>query len=346
MRRLALLLVVGVVLAGCSRAAVELEPTPSPTPVETDSPTPTPEPTPTEAFPLTGVPTFEPALDRPVIAAKIDHAPGARPQIGLEIADIVYEELVEGGSTRFLALFHSNIPPEVGPLRSGRLVDVHILSPWNGVFVYSGARPEVRTVLANAGIARLVDSGPPLFFRLSGRRAPHNLMARTDEVLARAATMSGVEPVPDVPYVFTVDPPAGGVEQHEFEIRMSSSYRTGWAWEEPAEVFRRFQNGVPSEVVGDGQIGAANVVAILTDIGLGGCCDTSGARYVTTRLQGDGAAVVWRDGQRYQARWVKDGPRDHLRILDMDGNDFAFARGSTWFHLGPLDSAPPPPDAQ
>ena len=107
----------------------------SPSPTETSSTTPTTDvavadpATPASAFPLTGVPTDDPRLDQPVVSVKIENTPSARPQAGLDRADVVFEEIVEGGVTRFAALFHSDLPAEVGPVRSARLVDVPLLEP-------------------------------------------------------------------------------------------------------------------------------------------------------------------------------------------------------------------------
>ncbi len=132
---LAAALAASLVVTACSSAPEE-EPSPSPT----QSPSPSPSPTPESAFPLTGVETDDPLEDRPVVSVKIENTPSARPQAGLDRADIVFEQIVEGGVTRFTALFPSDLPEEVGPTRSGRLVDVPILEPWHSILVWRPSR--------------------------------------------------------------------------------------------------------------------------------------------------------------------------------------------------------------
>lgn len=330
-RILALLLGAALVVTGCS-GDPEPEPTPTPTPTPT---TPSPTPTPDAAFPLTGETTDDPRLDQPVLAVKIDNSPAAQPHAGLDEADVVFEQIVEGGVTRYAALFHSTIPDVIGPVRSGRLLDLHLMEPWSSVFAYSGARNEVTSTLRSAEqIGLLADTGPPLFTRESGRSGTHNLMLDGPGALERADDLDGAGPVPDdVPWAFEEEPPSGGEDAEEFDVRMTSSARVTWTWDEQAGAYRRTQNGSEARVTGDGQLGPSTVVAILTDIGTGGCCDTAGNPYVTTRLEGEGDAVVWRDGQRYEASWHKDDAASFLEVHTPDGETFPFAPGPTWFHL-------------
>lgn len=344
MRAFVLFLAAGVLATACS-SAPDPEPTPTPTPTPTASPTPSPTPTPADAFPLTGEETDDPHLDRPVVSVKIDNSPRAQPHTGLEEADLVYEQLVEGGVTRFAALFHSHVPSEIGPIRSGRLVDVPILEPWSSVLVYSGARPEVTSALQAAdGIGLLADSGPPTFLRAPDRPGSHDLMVDADLALERAFGLDEADPVPDdLPLAFEEETPEGGAEQGSFSVAMSSATTVGWEWDEQADVFRRSQNGTSARVTGEGRLGVANVVAIATDVGTGGCCDSAGNPYVVTRLQGSGDAVVWRDGQRFEATWQKASDAAHLQVLDADGEPFPFAPGPTWYHLAGASAVPDAP---
>ena len=106
---------------------------------------------------------------------KIENTAKARPQAGLEDADIVFEELVEGGVTRFFAVFQSEVPAQVGPVRSARLVDATLLPPFDGIFLYSGGRDDVQAAIA--GTAVRVTEGAAGVYRQSGRSAPSNLFA-------------------------------------------------------------------------------------------------------------------------------------------------------------------------
>jgi hypothetical protein len=88
--------------------------------------------------PLTGFELGGETVSGPSIAIKIDNTDAGRPQVGISSADIVFEELVEGGVTRYLAIFHSDVPDEVGPVRSGRPQDAELVPSFGGVFVFSG----------------------------------------------------------------------------------------------------------------------------------------------------------------------------------------------------------------
>lgn len=348
MRTLLLLVVAGLVVTACSStptADSTASPSASPSPSST-SPSPSPSPTPSPAFPLTGMTTSVPGVDRPVLSVKYDNAPVAQPHAGLEEADLVYEQIVEGGVTRLAALFHSQVPDQVGPVRSARLVDVPLLEPWHSALVYSGARGEVTAALqASDGIGLVADSGPPVFTRASGRSGSHNLMADPDLAMDRGRELAEVAPVgeQDLPLAFDDEAPAGGVDQADVAIRMTPATTVGWQWDEADGVFRRSQNGSPSRVTGEGRIGAANVVLVATSIGTGGCCDTAGNPYVTTQLQGSGDALVWRDGQRFEATWRKSSSAAHLQVLTPDGEVFPFAPGPTWYHLAAPSAAPSAP---
>lgn len=335
-RTTACLLVSGLALGACS-SSTEAGPIRG-----TVFDRPIPEEAPADAFPLTGEPTDDPRFEQPVVAVKIENTSSARPQAGLDAADIVYEEIVEGGVTRFAALFHSELPAEVGPVRSARLVDVDILGPWGSLLVYSGAREDVTSTLARADLIGLFpDAGPPAYSRAPDRPGSHDLMADLTVALDVAGELPDLTPAP-APFTFAEEVPEDGTAGSELEIAMSSSSRTGWEYDEAEGVYRRLQDGEPSVVTGDGVIGAANVVVILTDVGPGGCCDTAGSRFTATRFDGEGDAVLLRDGQRYDIRWRKPSATRHLELVDTSGTVVPLRPGATWIHLAPVGAVPEP----
>lgn len=354
-RFVALAVLGALLLAACSGGG-EPQAAPSPTRTITASPSPTPSPSPSPSptgpvAPLTGVVAAgEDLADRPVLAVKIENTAAARPQSGLADADLVYEELVEGGVTRFIALFHSRVPEVVGPVRSGRLVDVEVLPPYDALFALSGARQQVIAALRNAGISLLVDTGTGVpFYRESSRPAPHNLYS-TGEALYKAGASRDLEP-PTRVFTFDEDVPDGAVTCSpapcdapgtEITIRMSRSARTGWDYDPTAGLYRRSQNGVPFEVAGDGEIGAANVVVLGMSVGAGVCCDPAGSPLVHTQVTGSGRAIVLRDGAWYEARWRKRSAASHLELF-LDDEPFPLKPGPTWIHLAPAENLPPVP---
>lgn len=295
--------------------------------------------------PFTGMPVAEDLLQRPLLAVKIENSENARPQSGLDAADIVFEELVEGGITRFMALYHSRLPDEVGPVRSARPVDADLISGFGpSGFAYSGARAEVEGLLAATPSVRVVE-GVDGFFRDDVRRAPHNLYLDAGEVLDVVAAR-GARPLVDIGWRFDDEVPGDAVAcpasattcadpGASVVIEMSAAFRSGWTFDPATGVYRRDQNGRPFATAGGVAIGAANVVVLATRHYVG----ASG--YDETDATTTGApAIVLRDGRRYEARWEKPTGTDPLRILTPDGEPFPLRPGPTWVHLPAEDRMP------
>ena len=318
-----------------------------------DKPEPEPEPEPEPVddrpfSPLTGERVDEEVLERPLLLVKVPNTPPARPQAGLDAADVVYEEVVEGGATRFLAIFHSEVPDVVGPIRSARPVDTELMSGYGAsAFAYSGARSEVQRMLAGTPSVRLGE-GSAGFYRDASRSVPREYTLYIDApTVLDNAVERGAEPFTEVGWEFDEDPPDGAVRcppEDEacddpgaaVDVRMSRSYVTGWEYDVRKGVYRRSQNNTPTEVTGSGRVGAANVVVLDTRHYVG----ASG--YPETSVITEGApAVVFRDGERFEARWEKPSADAPLRILTPDGDAFPLRPGATWVHLP--DDLPPPP---
>jgi hypothetical protein len=295
--------------------------------------------------PLTGLPTDAERLASPVLIAKIENSPNARPQSGLDAADIVIEEVVEGGITRFFVLFHSSLPAIAGPIRSARPVDTDLLGGLGrSGFAFSGARAEVQELLAKTP-AVLITEGAPGFYRDAVRSAPHNLYLRPAETQA-AVEGRGARALVDIGWVFDAVVPSGQLScpagtsgcpdpGASIVIEMSAAYRSGWTYDRAAGVYRRDQNGREFTVTGGGTIGAENVVVLATRQYVGG------SGYNETDATTAGApAIVLRDGNRYAAVWVKPTSGDLLLLQTPDGRPFPLKPGRTWVHLPPADRMP------
>jgi hypothetical protein len=347
-------LVVGmVVLAACGEEEPPEQPPEPPVEEAEEEPPPeaAPEPEPEEPEPVepgptsfvTGQEVDDEVLERPLLLVKIENSPQSRPQTGLDAADVVIEETVEAGVTRFVALFHSSIPDDVGPTRSARPVDAQLVAGFGrSGFIYSGARGEVRALLANTDAIQISEGGPG-FYRLSGRRAPHNLYNRLPQAL-EAVEGRDPEILDDIGWVFDESPPEGAQvcapdaedcdpPGEAIEISMSSSFRTGWEYDADAGVYRRFQNGQPFTVTGEDRIGADNVVILASRHYLGEP-NCHGARCPETDVITEGAdAIVLRDGQRYDVRWRKPSWESPIELFTEDGAPFPLKPGRTWLHL-------------
>ena len=283
-------------------------------------------------MPLTGVLT-DVVPHRPALLVKVANNPEARPQTGLAEADLVIEEVTEGGITRFLVVYHSELTEVVGPVRSARPVDAQLVAGFGHPgFAYSGAREEVRAILARTP-AVMITEGAPGFFRDRGQYAshpvaPHNLFLELSPAL-EAVAEAGARPLTGIGWQFDEDPPAAAATSGtSVDIAMSRTFTTSWSYDAAAELYRRSQNGAPTEVTGAGRIGAANVVVLDTRHYIG----ASG--YPETDVLGSGPARILRDGQAFAARWSKPRETDPLALLLADGSGpFPLKPGPTWIHL-------------
>lgn len=296
---------------------------------------PTPEPI---VAPLTGERAFAPQdwQDRPALSLKVENTAASRPQAGLGEADVVYEELAEGGVTRFVAVFHSESPEDVGPIRSARSVDPDLLAPIGGLFGYSGGIPEIvasiRRVqgVTDVGFDRAADA----YDRRSGREAPHNLFTSPE------ALWDGREGDPP-PELFTfLDPDASSGEAGEEadEVRMSfagNGELIRYVYDDDDGVYRRFHRSVPHETEDGTHIGAANVVVQYVQVTESDIVDAAGLVSPNVDVLGSGDAILFRDGRAVEGRWERPSYGEPTRFTDADGDPMRFARGPTWVELVP-----------
>jgi hypothetical protein len=308
-----------------------------------------PVPPPPVICPLTGEqkpPGFP--VDRAPVAVKIDNAPPARPQAGLESADVVYEELAEGGLTRFLAIYHCSDAADVGPVRSIRFVDADILGQYAPVlFAFSGGAAAVTTeVLGGEGIVNIgFSSTPAPYERRAGRRAPSDLFTSTDGLRAanslqhrpeggllfgRAASSSS--PAPPAEGSPSPSPPPGQ--------RASFSFAPGgstieYVYDSEAGAYLRSQGTAAHLTAVGAQQRVVNVVVLKVAVRPGRIMDAAGNSSPETQLVGSGEAIVLNGGRASSARWEKGGREAPIRLLDDEGDPVALIPGNTWIHLLP-----------
>jgi hypothetical protein len=264
------------------------------------------------------VPTY---VLRPALVVKIDNV-DAEPQSGLNQADVVFEEIVEGRATRFAAVFNSTDSDPVGPIRSGRTQDVNLLLSLNDpAIAYSGANAEVNNALQAAGF-ELLGEGTPGFFRRDDLPAPHNLYANLSE-LWRQLVSSG-DAVPIFDYVEPgVDVAGAPVTFAEMTV---GDYPVRWDWDAGRDVFLRSQLGSPHELT-DGQASADNVVVLVLAYGT----SPAGGGPEAQTL-GTGRAVVYSDGRKVEGTWSRQNPTDPFS-LEASGQPILLDPGRTWVEL-------------
>jgi hypothetical protein len=270
----------------------------------------------------------------PVLAVKIDNIVTARPQTGLSQADIVYVLPVEGGLSRFCAVFSSHFPPVIGPVRSARDDDLQLLRQFDRpAFAYSGAQPQLLPVVERARIVDLYDGLVGGYYRDSSRVAPYNLYARTRQLLAEA---HGASTAHDIGFRFGPAPAGGAVTAAKSVSYPAASFTFRWSprrgrwlvWMDGA----RATSGPAAGGAGGGQLGAATVVIQYTRVGSTRFREWGGpAPYAYST--GSGRAVVLRDGKSWQADWSRPHGSDGTTFTTSSGQRMTFARGPVWVVL-------------
>jgi hypothetical protein len=284
-------------------------------------PGPSPRPVPRALVsPFTGEPVT--ALG-PVLAVKIDNLAPARPQTGLAGADIVYVIPVEGGLSRLLAVFSSHVPPVVGPVRSAREDDLELLRQFGRpAFAYSGAQPQLLPVVEKARTVDLYDGRVGGYFRDPRRVAPHNLYARTAQLIAEAR---GASTAHDIGFRFGPWP-VGGRSLASFSVSYPAASFT-FRWSATDGRWLVWMDGRAA-----GGLGAATVVIQYTTVRTSRFLE-AGARPPYAQSTGAGTGLVLRDGRSYAIRWSRPAADGGTTFTTSSGQPMTFARGPVWVVL-------------
>lgn len=323
-------LLVAAALVGCSN---DDEPQPQPPP---QAPTTTPAADP-DRWPLTGLEDTDPAA-RPALAVKIENSAQARPQTGLAEADIVWEEMVEGGITRFNAVYHSQLPPSVGPIRSVRPMDAAIVAPLGGPQVISGGQRLFLEDVAAAGVQLIShDGGGDGFERNPDRRAPHNLYGSPEVFVEQAESQD--PPPPQLEMAATPEEATASLagEPATAVALTFPAASPGWTWDEESGAWLRDESGEPALAASGEQLTTTNVVVLRVEIVASAGRDQSGDAVPETVLVGEGDALVASGGQVIETTWRKSSPQDPVELQSADGAPVLLAPGTTWIELVPSD---------
>lgn len=318
------LLLAAVLLAGCGGGSAASTPSPSAsTPTATATPTATPTPAP--AWPLTGLPAPSAAdAATPALVVKIDNTPSSAPQLGLSKADLVVEELVEGGLTRLAALYQSSLPPVAGPVRSVRTTDAGLALPAGGVLVASGGAERVLKALDEAGVTVLTGGGNGLS-RDHSRPAPYNVMLDPAAAVASLPAGAGVPTSPYLPWgTAPAGRPVGGAV-----VTFSAARTSTWTWSDGVWV-------LDGDHAADGdRFGPATVLVLRVELRDAGYEDPAGNPVPETVLVGSGAATLLTGGAAVEGTWSKESLAAPLTLADAAGAPLHVPPGRVWIELVP-----------
>jgi hypothetical protein len=314
------LVAASLLLAGCSGGDDESPTEAAPSdPAASETTEAPPEPT---YWPLTGLERKGDVPRHPVIVTKVDNTSSSAPQVGLGSADLVVEELVEGGYTRLAAFYYSKVPADIGPVRSMRASDIGIV-PEGATVVTSGAAPVTINRINGAGIPWITE-GEAGVYRETSRSAPYNLFARLGDIAKRLK--SDEEPPPYLPWGTEADLPQGG--KARTLTADFGAHSTSWQYQGG-----RYVNTDSYAAQGD-EFPASSVLVLRVKVGDAGYRDPAGYPVPETKFEGKGAALLFHGGRVIRGTWAKDGLTGELELSTRAG-ELTVPAGRVWVELVP-----------
>ncbi|MGH2756626.1 MAG: DUF3048 C-terminal domain-containing protein, partial [Actinomycetota bacterium] len=250
-------------------------------------------------------------------------------------AEIVYEELVEGGITRFLAMYHCTDAELAGPIRSARVVDPAIMTPTTYILAFSGANQHVFSRLDAAGIVQIEETaaGEAMQRVETGDSIEHTLFADT-AAIRKLGRKDYDEPPPEDVYVFGELPEGKSKKATEITITFSPASVISYKFD--TGKYYRYQAGEPFMADTGEQIAVDNVLLELHAVNLSGPADVAGsAGTEIVDVTGSGKAILFRDGRMIKGMWVRKAIEDPVRFTTKDGAELVLREGTTWIHLVP-----------
>jgi hypothetical protein len=279
-------------------------------------------------WPLTGLPVTgdqDPAKTHPVLVTKIDNTHASSPQLGLAEADLVVEELVEGGLTRLAAFFYSQLPTKVGPVRSMRASDIGIVSPAKASVVTSGAAGRTIARIKGAGI-QFFQEGAPGLSRDTSRSAPYNVFADLTTV-AKEAEVEPTRPADYLPWGEEKDFPSGRPAS-KIAVSFGGGHTTNWTYDG-----KGYTNENTYAAQGD-HFPADTVVVLKVQIGDAGYLDPAGNPVPETKFTGKGRALIFHGGKMVRGTWTKSDLQASIGLSTQAG-ELKVPAGHTWIELMP-----------
>jgi len=286
-------------------------------------------------------------LKRPrrVLAFKIDNNINARPQSGLQEADAVFELLVEGGMTRFLAFFHDKSSTYLGPVRSARPTDPTVIRPYGGTLVVSGATGGLIPTIRESGVPVLEETGAPAMFRISNRNAPHNLYADT-ELVRDVITDKGyyfLQPGPEPLYSFGNDQTKW--DEGAARITIKYSEFTTVIWKLGESSYERFiiDGYAPNKeavahnfITQDGNY--TDILKTQTVVVIQGpLYNDENTTLPSILTVGVGPVTVFNDGKVIEGTWRRNDIKEPFTFTDSEQNPIHVPPSTQWVHIVPTD---------
>lgn len=313
-------------LAGCGGGSAKKEP--AETAKVSASPTKA-----AYTYPLTGMPSTKQITTRPIMVM-VENSPAARPQSGLNKADIVYEILAEGNITRFLTLYQSQAVAKIGPVRSTRVYFAQIAENWQGALFHCGGAAVAINYIQNRSIRHVdqIVGGSKYFWRVSDRKAPHNLYTKSSSLQKALADKGWDDTWTGTGYTYSKTPATStGQTANNIKLSYLNGYYAGYKWDAKKSVYVRNMEG---SVHKDRETGEAlvanNVIVMVTSHNI---YDKKGRREVDMR--GPGKGYLAQAGKLIPVNWVL--ANGHIQVYN-NGKSYSMLPGKTWIQVVQKDS--------
>lgn len=285
--------------------------------------------------PYSGLMVEEGRLNVRPIAVMIENHPDSRPQSGLNEADIVYETFAEGGITRFLAIYQSQKPKEIGPVRSARPYYVEWADSYNALYAHIGGSVEGLNLINTLGVSDLNQfSLGSYFWRDNSRWAPHNVYTTVDKLMS-AADSKGYETTDNniLGYQFKddIEEELRSVAQ-KFTVNFNYSYGPTYTYNVNCNCYYRSLVGVKQiDKNTKERIQAKNVVIVFSSMG---SQRVRNSTYTTIKTTGTGKAYIYLDGKKITGIWKRVNGKP-IRFYDANVKEIKLNRGTTWIDIVP-----------
>jgi hypothetical protein len=313
--------------------------TAAPATAPTTTTTTQPEAAPTS--PLNGLPVEDAAsLDRRVIAVKIDNHPDARPQSGLQEADAVYELIVEGGLTRFIAMFLETDSEYVGPIRSMRPTDPALVKPLEATLQISGGQYWIRSIADNVEVPFIGESAPNTFrIPSNGRARERTLFGRTDGMRITADQINAPDETPP-PWFLFGEPTPSTTPARSITIDWSQAGDVTWAYN--GDQYLRYNGAaLHNWEDADGTVGPVRFDTLLVLKARQYTAVPPGAGRAVPALDttGEGEAIAFYNGVVVEATWAREETSDPFVLTTTDGTSLVLPPGRIWTSVVPNSRA-------
>lgn len=311
-------------------------PTPTPTATPTPSPTPTPEPTPT--------PFVSHSNTRPIAIMIDNDNSDAWPQAGLEDAYVIYEAIVEGGSTRFMALYRDSDAPKIGPIRSARHYFLDYLLENDAIYVHFGWSPKAAKDILRLNLDKIngvLGSDEHTFWREPKRKWDyHDVYTSMENIksLAQNRKYRNTSEVKNFIYSSVDVMLHNGQTANKVIIPYSYYHKTYYEYDPETKLYKRWMRGEPHMLsTSEQQVSAKNIIIqFVKNYYLGDGEPEIGRQELDTVGSGNGYFVT--NGKAIKIRWKKEKQESKTIYTDENGKEIQLSDGQTWIQITPIHS--------